>query len=61
MKVSAKGVFGGGEGSEGYAYWRHEGCGRFFSDPFRSLMDMSVAEYSAVDFPPSLLLLDLLD
>ena len=34
---------------------------RGFSDPSRSLMDMSVAEYSAVDFPPSLLLLDLLD
>ena len=34
---------------------------RGFSGPFRSLMDVFIAEYAAVDFPPSLLLLDLLD
>ena len=60
MKVSARGFLALGKAVRDMPIGDMRDV-RGFSDPFRSLMDMSVAEYSAVDLPPSLLLLDLID
>jgi len=52
MKVSAKEVFlAVGKAVRDMPIGDMRDVRGFFSDPFRSLMDMSVAEYSAVDFP----------